>query len=151
MGPGGPGFKYSGESSRLEIPKVSLGRRLKKMPETCKERLWESSPPRPAPGPSSSEASPTGLAEGCPAPRKGQLPSIPSAKSPPGEVSCRGYAFFLVGRWAQKVLGWQQLGPRTCRSSSPASQTHAPAKLGAASRWPVTYAFTPLWAFFFLI
>lgn len=112
------------------------------------ERLWESSSPQPPPPSGALQRQAPGPAEALPCPQGRAAPFHSLSQKPPGGVSYRGLAFFLVGRWAQRVLVWQQLGPRTCRSSSPASQTHVPAKLCAASRWPVTYTFTPLWAFF---
>lgn len=136
-GQGSLGFKHSRKSFIFQAPKATV----EKMPEKCKERPQELS-------------FPVELFRGEPHLALGEgsfLPIVPHLKSPLERSLARAMSLFQLGAGPGTVLGWQQLGPHTCRSSSPASQTHAPAELSAVSRWLGTYAFTPLWVFFFLI
>lgn len=104
MGPGGLGFKYSGESSKFETPKVALGRRLKKMPETCKERLWESSPRAPPQAQALQRQAPLGSLRVALPLGKGSSHLFPQPKAPLEKSLAGAMPSFWLGAGPRRFL-----------------------------------------------
>ena len=73
------------------------------------------------------ECSGTLVSRSWPDSERGQLPPmVPPTQPKALWRSVSQPCSFPAGHWARTALGWQQLGPCTCRSSAHASQTHAP-------------------------
>lgn len=89
------------------------------------KRLEDNANPKSGQDPFSLGAGQRQAPSGC---ERGRLPPmVPQPKYPWRSLS--QLCAFPAGHWARTALGWQQLGPCTCRSSSHASQTPPPSSV----------------------